>query len=232
MKMGLEKELEEPSKRGELSPLMEELRHWFIGFTTTRYPGEISLNITGAVSVDATDTSQVTDALIMARKRIIETLKNLKKYVPGFERSFIVSFASSLGVRETRRIVGEYTLSTQDVVKGKHFDDEVAVGSCHIAFHSANGREVSDNRPKPGISYGIPYRCLFSKKISNLLVAGRCISATQKAMASARVMPTCMAEGQAAAALAAKKNISFADMDIVKLQESLVAQGAYLKKSF
>ena len=232
---GLINELEEASKRGELSPEMEEIRHWFIGLIATPYPREISMNMTGAVYVDGTDASQTTEALIKARKRIMVTFKTIKKYIPGFEKSFIVSFASSLGVRETRRIAGEYVLSTQDVVEGKHFDDEVAVGSCNMSFHTANGKEVIENRPKPGISYGIPYRCFFSKKIRNLLVAGRCISATREAIASARTMPTCMAEGQAAgtaAALAVKENLSITEMDIVRLQRTLVAQGVCLKKSF
>jgi ribulose 1,5-bisphosphate synthetase/thiazole synthase len=181
--------------------------------------------------VDATDVEQLSDAVMKARKVIWEGLICAKKYTPGFEDAYLGATASKIGVRETRRIVGEYVLTAEDVLGVRKFDDAISQYACYVDIHMVESRKTRDLRAgkalEPGTSYDIPYRCLIPKKINNLLVAGRCFSATHEALASARMMPSCMAMGQAAgtaAALAAKQNIGPRELGVKQLQDVLRKQ--------
>jgi hypothetical protein len=143
--------------------------------------------------------------------------------------------AARLGVRETRRIVGDYILTIDDVLGAKKFDDAISRYACWVDIHTVvPGEKVSpyaSKIPAPGTSYDIPYRCLLPAKVDNLLVAGRCFSATHEAFASARMMPSCMAMGQAAgtaAALAANQNVSPRNLNVQSLQNVLRQQGAMI----
>jgi hypothetical protein len=183
--------------------------------------------------VDATDTEQLTRANMLGRKRVWELTHYIKKHVPGFENAFIVQTPPFIGVRETRRIMGEYVLSLDDVRQGRSFDDSIAVGAFLIDIHPVDKLEAKEAKFEYlSSSYGVPYRCLVPRDIENLLVAGRCISSSHEANASARVTPTCMAIGQAAgtaAAISVKDCVSPRRISIPKLRSVLVEQGAVVE---
>ena len=137
------------------------------------------------------------------------TLKVYRKNVPGFEAAFVLEFAPQIGIRETRRITGEYALTKEDAVAGRRFDDAVASGP-----------------------FDIPYRCLVPKEIDGVLVAGRCISTTHEAQGVIRNIPPCLITGQAAgtaAALAAKKGVKPRKLDVHLLREALKKQDVKIK---
>jgi len=134
-------------------------------------------------------------------------------------------------VRETNQIVGRYTLTEEDLLSGRRFDDVVAQTNYEIDIHNPTGGASTDERKLSG--YDIPYRCLIPVDVEGLIVAGRCISATHVAMSSMRVQATCYALGQAAgnaAALAIETGSSLADIPIDKLHERLAAQGVQFAK--
>jgi hypothetical protein len=135
------------------------------------------------------------------------------------------------GIRETRRIIGEYQLTAKDVLEARKFKDVIALGSYPVDLHNPIGKGTILKKIKPGQAYNIPLRCLIPKKPENLLVAGRCISGTHIAHASYRTMPVCIATGQAAgicAAIAVKNNQPPRTVNITDVQKELLKQGAYL----
>ena len=153
----------------------------------------------------------------------------LRKRVPGFERCYLLDTSSQIGVRETRRIMGEYVLTAEDVFGARRFEDAVARVSFPIDIHDVKGGGGFFEGPRDGPYYTIPYRCLVPQKIENLLMAGRCISATHEAHGSLRVMPPCFATGQAAGtagALALETNINPRSVDVKLVLGSLIRQGA------
>jgi hypothetical protein len=190
--------------------------------------GEIIVNATHVMRVNPTDADQLTKADIEARMQILITIRFLRKYVPGFEECYLTSVAEAIGVRESRRILGEYVLTGDDILKGRRFSDVVAKNACFIDIHGPIGSlEGQYFEPVVG-TYDIPYRCLIPKSIEHLLVSGRCISADHVAHSSIRSIPGCMVTGQAAgtaAALASKKGITPRQLNIKELQNALIAQG-------
>jgi hypothetical protein len=137
-----------------------------------------------------------------------------------------------VGVRETRRVVGEYQLNVDDVLGARKFDDAIARGAYPVDIHNPKGSGTVLKRLPPGEAYDIPLRCLLPKHTDRLIVAGRCISGTHEAHSSYRVMPIVMATGQAAgvcAALAARHNTSPRSVDVREVQRELVRQGASLR---
>ena len=185
---------------------------------------------------DGTNVEHVTKAWLDARKMIWQEFHFAKKHVPGYENAYVALTSSLLGVRETRRILGEYVLNAEDVLSARKFPDTVCRYACYVDLHKVSRPGTQESAlaqriPKPGTSYGIPYRCLVPQKIENLLVAGRCFSVTHEALASTRPMPCCMAMGQAAgtaAAICADRAIPPRKIDLAALRRSLIAQGAYL----
>jgi hypothetical protein len=158
---------------------------------------------------DGLNTKHLSKIEVESRKKIMETLKVYRKNVPGFEAAFVLEFAPQIGIRETRRITGEYALTKEDAVAGRRFDDAVASGP-----------------------FDIPYRCLVPKKIDGVLVAGRCISTTHEAQGVIRNIPPCLITGQAAgtaAALAAKKGVKPRKLDVHLLREALKKQDVKIK---
>jgi hypothetical protein len=136
-----------------------------------------------------------------------------------------------MGVRESRRIVGDYVLTADDLIEGRTFADVVAMGGYHIDIHRPSGTWVESKNVE---AYGIPFRCLVARGLDGLLMAGKCLSATHEAVASTRVIPICMAQGQAAgtaAALAVRAGASVRELDVSRLQDALIAQGAELGQS-
>jgi len=194
--------------------------------------GEMGVYATNVANVDSTDARSLTRAEVELRRQALITVQFLKKYVPGFESAYLIDVAPQIGVRETRRIIGEYVLTQEDVLEGRKFPDVIAKGSHPADIHSPDDpKKVVHLHVKEGGSYEIPYRCLVPKKVDNLLVAGRCASASHEAMGSARVVGTCMAMGQAAGtavALCAIEDVVPRRLDLGKLQERLLEQGAIL----
>jgi hypothetical protein len=138
-----------------------------------------------------------------------------------------------VGVRETRRIIGDYQLTADDVLSARKFDDAIARGAYPIDIHSPTGTGTVLKRLPPGEAYDIPLRSLMPKGAEGLIVAGRCISGTHEAHSSYRVMPIVMATGQAAgvtAALAARRAVGPRDVFYRDIQAELARQGASLRK--
>jgi hypothetical protein len=133
-----------------------------------------------------------------SRRQMRQIADFLHDYVPGFEKAYAVQSGINIGVRETRRIVGEYRLDASDVLSARKFDDAIARGAYPVDIHNPTGSGTVLKRLPPGEAYDIPLRCLLPQSTENLLVAGRCISGTHEAHSSYRVMPIVMATGQAA----------------------------------
>jgi len=202
--------------------------------------GMAGLNFGHVYNVNPLNPEDMTRAEVEARRQIPAMLNFLRKYVPGLEQAVVASSGPSVGVRETRRIVGEYRMTRQDYFHRTVFDDTVARFAYPIDIHAATPNEVVNNnkndqyitsRYKDGESYGIPYRALLPKGLKNVIVAGRPLSADRAMHGSFRVMPACFATGQAAgtaAAICTDKNIDLRDVNISLLQQILTSQGAYL----
>jgi hypothetical protein len=192
--------------------------------------GEVWVNMTRVKGVDGTDPRSLSAGEIEARRQINDIHKYLVAYVPGFEKAQFTKAAPFLGIRETRRIVGQYVLNRDDILSCRRFDDAIAVASYPIDLHRPN--DTGCTLEWCGDCYEIPYRSLLPQRVENLLVAGRCISTTHEAMAAIRVMSTCMATGEAAgraAKIAVADGVSPSQVSVRKLREELVARGAYLR---
>jgi FAD-dependent oxidoreductase family protein len=197
----------------------------------TPYPGVVTIHMTRIPNVDATDPEQLTRAEIEGRRQVQEYHRFLRDRMPGFEHSVLVATSPAIGVRESRRVIGDYQLTRDDVLAARRFTDEIALCGAPIEDHLA----ATDTRwsyvPNSGV-YGIPYRCLMPREVEGMVVAGRCFSATHEAHASARSMATCMAMGQAAgtaAALAVAAGISPRSLDAEVLRRRLSGDGALLE---
>ena len=179
------------------------------------------------IQIDFSDPQQVTNAEIECRRQIPIIIAFLKKNVPGCENIRLLVSSEMLGVRESRRIVGQYTLTQDDVISGRSFEDTIALSGDSIDIHgTTKSIYVTSSLPTQ-----IPFRCLVPVGVGNLLVAGRCVSAEQVALAAVRVMPPCFAMGEAAgiaASLAAQKDIFVGEIPYKELQELLVKNGAFL----
>jgi hypothetical protein len=168
----------------------------------TPLPGVITVNMTRVTGLDPTDPDALSEAERIGRAQAWECFRFLKARVPGYQDAELAQISTQIGVRESRRIVGLYRLAREDVLFARKFEDGIALGGWPIEEHrSADGPRLEGLGP--GQSYDIPYRCLLPAERDGLLVAGRGISADRDAHASARVMGTCMAMGQAAGAAAA-----------------------------
>jgi hypothetical protein len=180
--------------------------------------------------VDVTDVRQATWGEVEGRRLAEEAADFLRAHVPGFSDAFLDDTATALGVRETRRVVGDYVLTGNDVTRGATFDDAVARGAWPREYH-VHDRATEYEFLPAGVSYQVPFASLRAREVRNLLVAGRCLSADHDALASIRVMGPSLAVGQAAgtaAALAARDGVSVSDVAVDELQASLTKQGAVL----
>jgi hypothetical protein len=214
----------EARARGEFS----HTKNWFTMFRTPR-AGVWWANVSRVHNVDATDAEQLTHAEIEGRRQVLYLVDFLRKRLPGFQNCTLIDTGAQIGVRETRRIVGEYVLTADDVFCARRFEDAIARVSFPIDIHDPKGGGGFFEGPREGPYYTIPYRCLVPLQVENLLVAGRPISATHEAHGSLRVMPPCFATGQAAgtaAALALETRVSPRQVNVKLLRESLTQQGA------
>ncbi len=213
--------------------LLPEDGEYFQVFTMAGRPGELAFNcprISG--QVDGTNPWHLTQAQVLGRRAMRRYLAFCRRYLPGCEQAYLVMGAPLVGVRESRRIVGEYVLTEADVLGARKFPDGIARNNYPIDIH----RPTKDQRPglthlPAGAYHEIPYRCLVPLQVEDLLVAGRCLSATFAAQGSVRVQSNCRAMGEAAGVamgMSLDAHIPPRQVDGLQLRERLVAQGARL----
>lgn len=203
-----------------------------IGMYRTLQPGVWRINTTRVLRRNGTDVADLTQAEIDGRRQVDELMRFFRRRLPGFDDCVLLDTAATIGVRETRRIVGEYTLTLDDLATGRDFDDVIALCGYPVDIHSPTGSGGGVNEElRTANIYKIPYRSLIPVGREQLIVAGRCVSATHEALGAIRVMPPAFAMGQAAgtaAATAALSGAQLRNIDVTRLQRDLVAHGAYL----
>ncbi|TVY09258.1 FAD-dependent oxidoreductase [Paenibacillus cremeus] len=223
-----------------LSGVMGYFKHWQeanlpinrdqVLFFTGPEADEVLVNTTRVQGLDGTNVEDLTEAEELGRKQVLMVAEFMKT-LPGFEKAAISAVGAQIGIRETRRIQGQYTLQASDVVQGRRFEDVIARSGYPVDLHDPKEKDVKVAWVAGDGAYDIPYRCLLPQKIENLLNAGRCISTSHEALATTRLSPSCMATGQAAgsaAGLAVKRSVNPADINIQELQAVLIADGALL----
>jgi hypothetical protein len=162
--------------------------------------------------------------------QVLEFARFFRKFVPGCQDAYIVAVASRIGVRESRRIAGEYTLTREDLLRGARFPDAIAQCGFPIDIHDETGPSLS-HAEQLRSAFDIPYRCLIPRGLDNLLVAGRCISCTHEALGSVRLTAPCFATGEAAgvgAALCVTSGCAASQIDVMALRSKLLDRGALL----
>ncbi|MFI2858065.1 FAD-dependent oxidoreductase [Paenibacillus sp. JSM ZJ436] len=202
-------------------------------FFTGPGPDEVLVNTTRVQGLDGTNVQDLTEAEVLGRKQVKMVSDFMRNCLPGFQNASLSSVGTQIGIRETRRIDGQYALQVQDVLQGKPFPDCIARSGYPIDIHDPTGKGVEAAWVEGDGAYDIPYRCLLPQKINNLLVAGRCISTTHETLATTRLTPSCMATGQAAGAaagLSVKHSIAPSEVNIEELQAVLRSQGAMLDR--
>jgi len=208
--------------------LLERYPRSYIIFHTLMRDDHVGVNST-KINCNALDPGATTTGEIEGRRQSLELVRFLQERIPGFSRSYLERFAPLLGVRETRRIAGSYVLQRQDVLEGRRPDDSIALSCYPIDIH-----DPTDEGPHLRLierPYGIPFGCMVPREVPNLLVAGRCISATHEALSSVRAMANCMAMGQAAgdaAALCLAADQTPGTLDVGLLRRTLASEGAIL----
>ncbi|MCA1900169.1 MAG: FAD-dependent oxidoreductase [Chloroflexi bacterium] len=196
----------------------------------TPHEGVMATNMTRVANIDPNDVEQLSRAEIEGRRQAMEYARFLIERAPGYEKASLGGLSVQIGVRESRRIFGEYRLTRADVLSARKFDDAIAQCGAPIEEHHAGADTRWEYLPD-GETYHIPYRCLLPQTVDALLVAGRCLSADHDAHASVRSMGQCMAMGQAAgaaAALAIANGKPPREIKISNLQDTLRKLGAVL----
>ncbi|WMT40860.1 FAD-dependent oxidoreductase [Paenibacillus sp. D2_2] len=200
-------------------------------FFTGPEPDEVLINVSRVSGLDPTKPEDLTAAEIEGHEQVQLLERFFRSDIQGFSGAYVSQTGAQIGVRETRRIVGEYVLNGVDVLSGRTFDDVIARSGYPIDIHNPQGSGVTANFIKDGGAYDIPYRSLVPVGVENILLAGRCISTTHEAQATTRLTSSCMALGQAAgiaAALASARNSDVRDIPVKELQRKLRAAGAEL----
>lgn len=198
---------------------------WAVHGSTLR-SGQLSVNAT-RFSGNATDGNDISQAEEVLREDVMHIVDVFKKKNPAMKDAFLLDTATQVGIRETRGIIGLYTMTIDDILHPKDFDDTVAYGGHPVDIHRTTDSKQDVSFLKA--PYPIPYRAIVPTGAINLLVAGGCISATHEAFASIRVQAQCMALGQAAgtaSAICARENIAVSELNGKSLREELKAQGA------
>lgn len=195
-------------------------------------PGVVHFNSTRVIKRNPLDLFDVSIAEREGRAQMYELYLFLKENTECFKNATLLSSAPAIGIRESRKIIGEYVLNVDDLKSCTVFEDRIAACNYEIDIHNPSGTGTELYYFKVGEYYTIPYRILVPQKIDNLLVAGRSVSATHDAQASLRIMPVCCTMGQAAgtAAAVASKNgtLKMKDVDVKAVQEILLENGAFL----
>lgn len=193
----------------------------YIFYTTLPNSGEASFNTSNILGLDGSTSSDLTKAELIGREQVWQVVKLLQSEIPGFENSYLIETAIQVGVRETRRAIGDYVMTEEDITLCHKFDDAIARGCYGIDIHGQKDEQSRlDDMPENDF-YEIPLRSLIVKDAENLLVAGRNVSATRKAHGALRIMPTSSAMGEASGALAAIsviKNLPIRNVPINEVQ--------------
>lgn len=192
--------------------------------------GQFAVNCTRLQGIDGTDVRDLTRAEIETRRQAWGVTGFLKKRVGGFENAYVLDTGVQVGVRETRHIIGDYTMTEQDVLNSRAFEDGIACGTFAIDIHPPEGEQQVFTGSGKAV-YEIPYRSLLPQGLDNVWAAGRCISATHHAFGSVRVMATAIGIGQGAgtaAALAAAEGATNREVNVKQVRAMLLAQGQYL----
>ncbi len=202
-------------------------------FFATMQPDVVHFNTTRVIKKSAINAKELSEAEVEGRRQVWQMARFLKDEVPGFENAYLNKSAMQIGVRESRRIMGDYVLTEEDIVSARKFDDGVCRGNYGIDIHSPTGEGTVLRQVPAGMSYEIPYRAITPRGVDNLLVASRCISATHEAHSAIRVIPIVMAIGQAAglaAALALQEGKLPREISHQVLREALLDEGANLER--
>ena len=208
-------------------------------FFETNTPGEVNVNSTHIFGKDAADPKLLSEAEAEGRAQAMQVFAFLRKWIPGFENAVHLGTGVQIGVRESRRLNGAYTLTEADLLEGRTFDDAIAMGGYPVDIHPPTPEDAraslaassAKRELERGDTYQIPYRILISPQCDNLIVSGRCVSANHEALGAIRVTPIAMAMGQAAgtaAAMAAQAQQPVDSVDTAELRRRLAADGARL----
>ncbi len=219
--------IEEARAAGELRLPREDIL-----FFATPHPREVAVNSTRVNRVLGTSVWDLTRAEYTARHQLAQIDRFLRTRVPGFEESYVVQSGTHIGVRESRRVLGDYQLTGHDILAARTFPDVIAHGAYPVDIHNPRGSGTILKRVPRGSFYDIPLRCLIPRGTERLLVAGRCISGTHVAHSSYRVMPIAMATGHAAgvcAALTVRHGRGPRGLPYRMVQHELLRQGARLR---
>lgn len=193
----------------------------YIFYTTLPNSGEASFNTSNILGLDGSTSYDLTKAELIGREQVWQVVKVLQDDIPGFENSYLIETAIQVGVRETRRAIGDYVVTEEDIIHCHKFDDAIARGSYGIDIHGQKDEQSRLDEMPENDYYEIPLRALIVKDAENLLIAGRNVSATRKAHGALRIMPTSAAMGEAAGALAAisvSKKLSVRDVPAKEVQ--------------
>jgi len=198
----------------------------------TTHAGQRQVNTTQVNGVDSTRVDHLFRAEVELRRQIELLVDFFRKNLPGYERCRCISSGTTVGVRESRRVMGDYVITAEELAAGKRFDDAVVHRAEFIVdIHNPAGAGQAEERIQYCKPYDLPYRCFTPRGIENLYTAGRCISGTHRAHASYRVMSICMAMGEAvgiAAALCARKGCTPRTLDVGELQRTMTDKGIEL----
>jgi hypothetical protein len=221
------KDLRDAWKRGEIS----FYREYMLMFETNIL-GQFIVNVSRIQDLDGTNPYDLSQAETIGRKQCSEIFQFLKQYGIGFEDAIRLDSSSQVGVRESRRIEGLYTLTAKDLIECRIFEDTIALGGYPVDIHAPSGKGTKTTFFKLGTTYGVPLRCAIPKNLKNLLVNGRCLSATHEALAGVRVTPIMMAFGQGiglAASKAVELGVPVQELPFEPIAERLQATGALVR---
>ena len=220
------------TEKGELQALAKELLPFPAGHVLLYkqpMPGTVCCNMTNAIEIDGTDAESVTRGIFTCRSQIVPIIKFLREYVPGYESCWLMSSASLIGIRETRHFEGVESISREDILEAKYYENWVVRrGWFNFDVHNLTGASLDktgvQKEWKQKQDYTIPYGCLLPKNVEGLLLSGRNISGSHLAHSNFRIMSVCIAIGEAAgvaAALSVKQGVKLADVDVKEMQKHL-----------
>ncbi len=203
-------------------------------FCNTVWPNHLNVNTSAVTGIDATSSFDISKATVALTKQVHKISEFLKNFVPGFERAYFAP-AAGAQVRETRRITGLYEITEQDILEGKKYGDAIGKICFPVDIHDPDTGQAHFHDIGGDGTFDIPFRALVPQGLANVVVAGRCISATQYAHGATRNMAPCMVTGQAAgtaASMATQQNRSIPEINVKELQEVLLNNGVYLEGSY
>ena len=220
--------IEEAKKNGDFN-----INRWTVGIYQSVKKDEWNVNISRIADIDGTSAEDLSRAEMIGRRQVDEIFRFLKKYIPGCENAKLLSSASTIGIRESRHIKGEATLTADDVLNGTVPEDVILLASNSIDVHGGAGGAAGTKYVtiENGEWYGVSFRSLVPVKVDQLLVAGRSLSATSEGAGAVRVMPPCMEMGHAAgvaAAMAVKEGCLVRNVDVKAVQAQMVKEGSFL----